>query len=68
MFVGMLDELDQHRLEVTPAKDEDAIETFPAKRADDPLADGVRPRSSNRGHEDPAAFRSEDLVKRRSEL
>jgi hypothetical protein len=68
MFVVVLDELDQHRLQVTPSKDEDSIEALQAKGADDPFADSVRPRCSNRGLEGPDAFRSEDLVERRREL
>ena len=48
---------------MTLSKDEDSIEAFPSKGADDPLADSVRPRCSNRGLDDPDAFRSEHLVK-----
>jgi hypothetical protein len=68
MFVVMLDELGDHRLQVTASKDEDSIETLPAKGADDPLAHCVRPRGLNRSLEDADALGTKDLVKRRREL
>src|SRR6476646_9345971 len=64
----MLRVLAQYRGEVALAGDQEVVEAFPAQRADEPLGDRVRPRSSDGGADDPDVGAGEDGVESGGEL
>jgi hypothetical protein len=49
-------------LQVTPAEDEDVVETFPSSSADPALGNGIRPRRLNRCLHNAETFGAGDLV------
>jgi hypothetical protein len=55
MTVVVGEVLGQDVLEMTTSDDEDPVQTFSADGADQALSEGVRPRGSNRGLDDPDA-------------
>jgi hypothetical protein len=52
MSVVVLNELSKHRFEVTPIDDQHPIQALLSDGADEPLGEGVGPRSTNRGTDD----------------
>jgi hypothetical protein len=55
-------------LQVTPAEDEDVVETLPSSSADPALGERIRPRRSNRCLHNAKTFGPEDLVEGPREL
>lgn len=53
MAVVVIDILGEHHLELTSAEDQHPVETLPADRPDEPLGEGVGPRSSDGCADDP---------------
>jgi hypothetical protein len=66
--VVMLDVLGKDCFEVTAAEDEHPVEALAPDGADEALADGVRPRSLDRGLDDPDDVGGEDGVEGGGEL
>ena len=58
----MGDEVSQCTLKMGLTEDQEAVETFPAHGADEPLGESVGPRGSDRRLGDPDALGSEHLV------
>jgi hypothetical protein len=58
----------KHMFQVAAAEHECPVEALGPDRADPPLREGVRPRSSDRGLDYPYAFGKEDLIEGAGEL
>ena len=68
MAVVVIDVFTEHRLEVATADDQHSVETLATDGAHEALSEGVGPRCSDRGADDPDALGAEDLVEIGCEL
>ncbi len=68
MAVVVVDELEEHHLELATVDDQHPVQAFSANGADEELSEGVCPRSPDRSLDDPDFLGPEDLVEAGCEL